>query len=50
MNYTTKLVTAYIVYELEAWWSNNPLNDFKLKNLLFRATNIVKNAVKEKRV
>ena len=38
---------AYIVYDLGAW-SNNPLNNFKLKKCLFSVTNIVKNSDKEK--
>ena len=42
-NYTTKIVNAYIVCDLDAW-PNNPLNNFKLKNCLFCATNIVKNS------
>ena len=27
-NYATKMVNAYIVYDLDAW-QNNPLNNFK---------------------
>ena len=40
-NHATKIVNAYIVYELGAR-SKNPLNNFKLKNCLFGATNMVK--------
>ena len=48
-NYLTKIVNAYIVYELNAW-SRNPNNNFKFKNCLFGATNILKNSDKEKYV
>ena len=48
-NYLTKIVNVYIVYELNAW-SRNPTNNFKFKNCLFGATNIVKNSDKEKYV
>ena len=48
-NYLTKIVNVYIVYELNAW-SRNPTNNFKFKNCLFEATNIVKNSDKEKYV
>ena len=33
-NYLTKIVTVYIVYELDAW-PRNPINNFKFKNYLF---------------
>ena len=46
-NYATKIVNAYIVYELVTW-PNNPLKNFTLKNCLFGATNIVKNSDKAK--
>ena len=39
-NQTTNLVNAYMVYDLDAWPSN-PTNNFKFKNCLFGATNIV---------
>ena len=42
-NYLTKIVNVYIVYDLNAW-SRNPTNNFKFKNCLFGATNIVKNS------
>ena len=42
-NYTTKIVNAYIVYDLENW-SNSPLRNFTLKNCLFGATNIAKDS------
>ena len=37
----TKIINAYIVYELYDQ-SKNPTNNFKFKNCLFGATNIVK--------
>ena len=40
-NYVTKIVNAYIVYDLNAW-PNNTLSNFKLKNCLFITTIIVK--------
>ena len=46
-NYVNKIVNAYIVYSLAAW-SRNPPNNFKFKNCLFGATNIVKNFDREK--
>ena len=46
-NYLTKIVNDYFVYELDTW-SKIPFNNFKLKNCLFGATNIVKNSDKEK--
>ena len=46
-NYATKIVNAYIVYDLDAW-PNNPLNNFKLKSCLFGATNTVKSSDQEK--
>ena len=48
-NYLTKIINVYIVYDLAAW-SRNPTNNFKFKNYLFGATNIVKNSDKEKYV
>ena len=45
-NYLTKIVNAYIVYDLVVW-SRNPTNDFKFKNCLFGATYIVKNSDKK---
>ena len=48
-NYLTKIVNVYIVYDLAAW-TRNPTNNFKFKNCLFGATNIVKNSDKEKYV
>ena len=41
-NYVTKIVNAYIIYDLYVW-PRNPTNNFKLKYCLFGATNIVKN-------
>ena len=38
-NYTTKNVNVYIVYDLNNW-PKIPLRNFRLKNCLFRATNI----------
>ena len=40
-NYLTKIVNVYIVYDLDAWL-RNPTNNFKFKNCLFGATNVVK--------
>ena len=44
-----KIVNVYIVYDLAAW-PRNPTNNFKFKNYLFGASNIVKNSNKEKYV
>ena len=46
-NYKTKIVNAYIVLELDTR-PNYPLNNFRLNNFLFGATNIVKNSDKNK--
>ena len=46
-NYLTKIVNVYIVYDLDARL-RNPTKNFKFKNCLFGATNIVKNSDKEK--
>ena len=43
----SKIVNAYIVYDLDAW-SRYPFNNFKLKSCLFGSTNIVKNIDIEK--
>ena len=48
-NYLNKIVNVYNVYDLDAW-PTNPTNNFKFKNCLFGATNIVKNSDKEKYV
>ena len=48
-NYLTKIVNVYIVYDLVAW-PRNLTNNFKFKNCLFGATNIVKNSDREKYV
>ena len=48
-NYLTKIVNVYIVCDLDAW-PRNLTNNFKFKNCLFEATNIVKNSDKEKYV
>ena len=40
-NYATKIVNAYVVYDSDDW-PKILLNNFKLKNCLFGATNIVK--------
>ena len=45
-NYLTKILIFNIVYDLAAW-SKNPSNNFKFKNCLFGATNIVKYCDKE---
>ena len=44
-----KIVNVYYVNDLDAW-PRNPTNNFKFKNCLFGATNIVKNSDKEKYV
>ena len=49
INYLTKIVNVYIIYEVNAW-SRNPNHNFKSKNCLFGTTNIVKNSDKEKYV
>ena len=41
-----KIVNVYIVYDLDAW-SRNPTNNFKFKNCLFGATNVVKIVIKK---
>ena len=48
-NYPTKIVNVYIVYDLDAW-PRHPTNNFKFKNFLFGATDIVKNSDKEQHV
>ena len=40
-NYLTKIVNIYLVYDLDAW-PRNPTSNFKFKNCLFGATNVVK--------
>ena len=45
-NYLTKIIIVYIIYYLAAW-PRNPTNNFKFKNYLFGATNIVKNSDKK---
>ena len=44
-NYTTKIVNAYIVYDLDSR-PKITVNNFALKNCLFGATNRVKIAIK----
>ena len=46
-NYETKIVSAYIVYKLDAW-PRNPTNNFTFKNCLFGVTSVVKNNDEEK--
>ena len=48
-NYFTNIVDVYMAYDLDAW-PRNPTNNFKFKNCLFVATNIIKNSDKEKYV
>ena len=48
-SYLTKIVSVYIVYDLDAW-PKLPLRNFTLKSCLFRATNVVKNSDKERHV
>ena len=45
-NYLTKIANVYIAYDLAAW-PRNPTNNFKFKNCLFGAPNIVKNSDKK---
>ena len=45
-NYLTKIINGCIVYDLDAW-RRNLTNNFKFKNYLFGATNVVKNSDKE---
>ena len=47
--YLSKIISVYTVYNLYAW-PRKPVNNFKFKNCLFGATNIVKNSDKEKYV
>ena len=48
-SHATKIVNAYIVYDLD-YWSINPLNNLILKNCLLVATNVVNNSDKSKYV
>ena len=48
-NQLSKIVNAYIVYDIDAW-PRNPANNFKFKNCLFGATGVVRNSDKEKYV
>ena len=48
-NYLTKIVKVYIGHDL-ADWPRHPTYNFKFKNFLFVATNIVKDSDKEKYV
>ena len=48
-NHATKIVNVYIFYDLDVW-PRNSTNDFKFKDFIFGATNIVKNSDKEKYV
>ena len=48
-NYTTKIVNAYITYNLDSW-PINPVKYFTVKNCLFGAINIVINSDKSKYV
>ena len=48
-SYLSKIVNVYIFYDLDAW-PRNLTNNFKFKNWLFEATNIVKNSDKNKYV
>ena len=46
-NYLAKIINIYIVYDLDTW-PKDPTNNFKFKNCLVGATDIVKNSDKEK--
>ena len=48
-NYWTKIVNAYIVYDLDDWPKTHKRN-FELKNCLFGVTSIRKNSDKSKRI
>ena len=48
-NYLSKIVNFFIVYNLNDLLKD-PFNNFKSKNCLFGATNILKNSDKEKYV
>ena len=45
-NYTTKIINAYTVYDLDAR-ARNPTNNFKFKNCLFGATSAIKLVAKK---
>ena len=45
----TKIVDAYIPYDLDVW-PRIPTNNFRFKNCLFGAASIVNNSYKEKNV
>ena len=45
-NCLKKIVNVNIVYDLDAW-AINPTNNFKFKNYLFGATNVVKTSDKK---
>ena len=45
-NYFSKILNVYIVYDLHPW-PRNPTSNFKFKNCLFGATNIVKIVIKK---
>ena len=45
----TKITNFCIIYDLDDW-SRNPNNNFKFKNCLFGASNVVKNSDKGKYV
>ena len=45
-NYVSKIIIIDIVYDLDAW-TRNPTNNFKFKNCLSGATDLVKNSDKE---
>ena len=48
-NYLIKIINVYTVYDLDAW-SRNPTDNFKFKNCLFEATNLVEKSNKVKYV
>ena len=45
-SYPNKVVNVYIVYGFDAW-PRNPTKNFKFKNCLFGATNVVRNSDKK---
>ena len=46
-NFTTKMVSAYIVYDIDNW-PEIRIRNFTLKNCLYGATSLEKNSDKEK--
>ena len=47
MLYSNFILNLYIVYELNNW-SDNPSNDFEIRNCLFGTAKLVRNTIKRK--